>query len=425
MRITDATVPPDSFIGKYLDYMKEQETPHVYDFMCACWCLSIAVGRECYVSRPKAPVRLNMYCVLSSDSGVTRKSTSVRIATNLVRDLIAANGSRLMLIESKITAGLLQYELYESSRKNGYAHIAISASELAAVLSRTGGLSGLPALLTDLYDCPDNRDGGGSVSAGTGYIKNVYASFISASTPSWLMRAVTPAIIEGGFTSRCYFIDGAARKRSVAWPQEKDDTDERGSLLQSLKGIDARSRQHGRIDVSPSAIQKFQQWYNSRALHKDAYRESFEAREDAHVLRFAAYLAINDERWAIGVHHIQTAITIVSRIKQDGMRLFTGTTVEKKDIRLVEKLRSYLIASGQAGANQSELLKSVRPTYKAEQVRSVLSVMHELDLVQKFSIETQGRPTTVWRATIYLSNDELYSEVASKLGIAPNEVEGH
>lgn len=401
-----------------MKYMQAQETPAIYDFMCACWALSIAIGRDCYVARPKAPVRFNMYIILSSDSGVTRKSTSVRVATNIVRDLLTSTDSKLLLIESKITTGQLHIELFNATKKHGYAHVAISASELAAVLSRAGGLSGLPALLTDLYDCPDVRIGGGTVMMGGGYnLKNVYASFIAGSTPSWLMRAVTPAIIEGGFTSRCYFIDGSSRKRSVAWPEERDDSNERQGLVDKLREIAGRARDIRAIDASNSAISSFTHWYNSRALHKDPYRESFEAREDAHVLRFAGLLSINDNRWYISVADIKTAITIVSRIKQDGMRLFSGTTVEKKDIRLVEKVRAHLIASRQTGSNQSEILRAMRPNYKSEQVRSVLSVMHELDLTQKFTVETKGRPMTVWRGTIYLANDDLYKEVVNRLGI--------
>lgn len=420
MILSGIKIPEDTFIGKYLKFMSQQETPVIYDFMCACWCLSIAVGRECHVSRPKAPVRLNMYVILSSDSGVTRKSTSVRVATNLVRDLLRDCDSNLILIESRITTGQLQIELFNATKKHGYAHVAISASELAAVLSRSGGLSGLPALLTDLYDCPDTRVGGGTVMMGGGYnLKNVYASFIAGSTPSWLMRAVTPAIIEGGFTSRCYFIDGSSRKQSVAWPAEGDDSEERDNLSRTLGKISETAANIRQVDLSSSAIQHFTKWYNSRSLHKDPYRESFEAREDAHVLRFAAYLSINDNRWFIDANDIQTATTIVGRIKQDGMRLFSGTAVEKKDVRLIEKLKSHLISHGKDGSSQTQILQAMRPTYKSDQIISVLSVMHELDLVQKFELPGAGRPKTIWRATIYMSNQELYSQVADRLGIGP------
>ena len=417
MKLSD--LPKDTFLHDYMTYMQSQETPAIYDFMCALWCLSIAIGRDCYVDRPRAPVRFNIYIVLSSDSGVTRKSTSVRVATNLVRDFISGSANRLILIESKITTGLLEYELQEATRKYGYAHVAISASELAAVLSRSAGISGMPALLTDLYDCPDTRLGGGS-SANRGHhveLKNVYASFIAGSTPAWLVRAVTPAIIEGGFTSRCYFVDGAARKRSVAWPEVSTDTGGRAKLISRLMDISNESKKIGCIGINNLAKQRFTEWYNTRVSHKDAYRSSFEAREDSHVLRIAGLISINDNRWLIDTYDIENAINVVQRIKYDGMRLFTGTSIEKKDTRLVERIRSNLISSGQAGLNQSELTRALRPMYKSEQVRSVLTVMHELDLVQKFSVPGDGRPTTTWRATIYLANDDMFKEVTNKLGI--------
>lgn len=413
-------MPEGTFLHRYMRYMADQETPTTYDFMCGCWTLSVALGRTYYVARPKAPVRLNMYLILVSDSGVTRKSTSVRTATDLIRDYISNSNNHFILVESKITAGLLQYELYEATKKHGYSHVAISASELAAVLSRSSGISGMPALLTDLYDCPDTRIGGGNVSSlgKESSMKNVYTSFISASTPSWLVRAVTPAIIEGGFTSRCYFVIGDSRKRTVAWPKGDSNSDTRTELRTQLQRIAAGNKDaNGRVDVSPSAISSFTEWYESRVFHKDDYRASFEAREDAHVLRFAGLLSVNDERYYINVDDIQNAINIVRQIKADGARLFSGTLLEKRDVRLIEKIRAILIAHGNTGISQTDILRNCRPTYKADQVNSVLSVMHELDLIQKFSVTGAGRPTTVWRATTYLANENLYADVAKKLGV--------
>lgn len=421
MIITQDTVPKESFLGRYMAYMHDQETPTVYDFMCGCWALSIALGRDLHVNRPKAPVRFNMYLILVSESGVTRKSTSVRMATDLVRDYISRTSSRLSLVESKMTAGLLQYELYEATRKYGYSHVAISASELAAVFQRSGGSHAMPALLTDLYDCPDARIGGGNVMliGKEVSMRNVYVSFIAASTPTWLERSVTPSIIQGGFTSRCYFVEGNSRKRSIAWPEERNSNAEREELLRELEGIAGRAKviEGGRIDVSPSGIQSFRNWYETRLLHKDDFRASFEAREDAHVLRFAGYLCINDGRWFIDANDIRSAIKIVSSIKADGARLFSAANLERKDVKLVDKIRAILISAGAGGISQTDILLNCRPAYKSNQIRSVLSVMHELDLAQKFTIEGAGRPTTLWRGTTYLTNPELYSEVAEKLGM--------
>jgi hypothetical protein len=52
-------------------------------------------------------------------------------------------------------------------------------------------------------------------------------------------------------------------------------------------------------------------------------------------------------------------------------------------------------------------------------VRTLLSTMHELDLVQKFVIPAaiKGRPTTRYVRTEYLKNDQLLVDVMRKVGI--------
>ena len=206
-----------------MESLEDQETPVIYDFICACWALSVAMGRDVIVDRPRAPVHLNMYVILVSESGIMRKSTSIRIATSVVRDFLALKNSHVLLFENKTTMGMMLDELSRASQDHGAGQGILVASELAAVLGRGTSISGLPALLTDLYDCPDQRVGGGSLNTGSFNLKDVYFSFMGGSTPSWLAKAVRPEIIEGGFTSRCYFINGRNRKRSIAWPEGESD----------------------------------------------------------------------------------------------------------------------------------------------------------------------------------------------------------
>jgi hypothetical protein len=70
-------IPADSFMGRYLSYMQSQETALTFDEWTAIWCVSAACARATYVDRPRAPVYLNMFCVLVGDSGIARKTTAV------------------------------------------------------------------------------------------------------------------------------------------------------------------------------------------------------------------------------------------------------------------------------------------------------------------------------------------------------------
>lgn len=413
-------VESGTFIDEYMKSLEDQETPIIYDFACACWVLSVAMGRNVIVDRPRAPVHLNIYMILVSESGIMRKSTSIRIATSIVRDFLTQTQSKMMLFENKTTMGMLLDELSRASQDHGVGQGVLVASELAAVLGRGSSLSGLPALLTDLYDCPDQRIGGGSLNTGSFNLKDVYFSFLGGSTPSWLAKAVRPEIIEGGFTSRCYFINGRNRKRSIAWPEgESNESKEASNLVTRLQRLHEDSRRYSRIGITDGGKRTFTKWYNNRGLHKDPYRESFESREDGHILRFAGLFAINEETWEINHDHISRAIEFVSYIKRSGTELFTGSAVGARDVKLLHKVRNLLLAAGDAGVPLSGFHRALRISGRhTMEVRTILQTMHELDLVKKYTLEKErGRPSTIYVRTEYLQNEQFLVDVMRKVGI--------
>ncbi len=414
-------IKPGTFLDKYMKYMEVQETPREYDFACGLWCLSVALGRTVIVDRPRAPVHLNMYIILVSESGILRKSSSVRAATGLVRTLLQQSQSKMLLIESKITMGALLNELSRSSAQGNGSQVILVASELAAMLGRGTSIAGIPALLTDLYDCPDERVGGGSLSTGSFNLKDVYCSFIAGSTPTWLATAVRPEIVAGGFTSRCYFIHGRERKKLIAWPESPSESEQqlRQEMLDELGKLRTESQSYSRIGIRVQAKETFSKWYEQRRTHRDVYRESFESREDSHALRLAGLMAVNERMWEINDDHIRRAINLVAEYKRYGTDLFTGTRAEKRDVKLLRKLRMELLSAGSLGISRSDLYRSLNLSGGGGvEMRSILSTMHELDLVKMYEVQgVTGRPKMTYVATEYLKNDLLLEEVASKLGM--------
>lgn len=415
-------IKPGSFVHNYMKWMEEQETPIVYDYMCAMWCLSVALGRDVYVARPRAPVHLNIYACLVSESGIMRKSTSIRMATSVVRAYLEETKMPMSMIESKITMGLMLQELTHATTKHGSSQVVLVASELAAMLGRGSQIAGVPALLTDLYDCPDQRSGGGSVHAGEINLRNVYCSFLAGSTPSWLEQAVRPEIVAGGFTSRCYFVTGRTRKRLVAWPMEdSDDAYKRGvdQLVGQLRDIKGQSGNYSKIGINPAALESFTRWYRQRPAHRDTYRESFESREDGHVLRIAGLMAADECAWEINHHHIVRAIDTVAWLKRCGTDLFTGSLVEKYDVKVLRKMRAEILAAGSTGITRSVLYRNLFISGRGRyEFGTLITTMHELDLVKRLEVRGRtGRPKEVIVATEYLRNEQFLDEVVRRLGM--------
>lgn len=404
-----ALVDGQSFIGRYMDIMAEQETAEVYDFFCALWLISLACGRSVYVDRPRAPVYLNLYAILTAESGITRKSTAVRSARHLAQTFIA--GTDMRMFEGKTTPEKLNILLHDMTAKHGHAHVAFVISELAAFLGTEGYTYGMPTLLTDLYDCPDFRSLPGTVETGEITQRDVFVSFLSASTPSWLLRVVNPIVVEGGFTSRCLFIHSEIPSRRIAWPTNSATVT--GVLSPALFDYRARAEQIGTIGLTQRALDYFTVWYNSRKLTTTAgFTSSFESREDAHVLRIAALLAVNSGDWCINQTHLGDACKIVSICKNYGTVLFAKQGELSDFMRGVETIRRSLIQSGESPIARTVLHTRCRRFLSASEFTALLDWLHTEEMIQRFELKHgAGRPAEVIRGTRKLMDRQFIDKV--------------
>jgi hypothetical protein len=399
-------VPEDSFIGQYMRYMSVVETAESYDFWCALWAIGVSCGRSVYVDRPNSPIYLNWYIILAAESGSTRKSTAISSIRAIVEDTHP-------ILTGRTSPESLDILLHESTREGKGARANFAVSELVTILGREGYLSGMPGLLTDLYDCSKERRSPGTLKSGEIIQKDVYVNFLSASTPAWLVTAINPAVIEGGFTSRVMFIVDDTRKRSIAWP-EKRNIGQHLSVSESLCRTSERAREEGGIAISKGGLTKFRNWYNNRASHTDPFLSSFEAREDDHTLRIAACLAVNDGKLEIQASHITTAIQVIRYVKERANSLFGGDYSSKARITgAVDRVREILISAGTDGIKHSDLSRRVVRHTDAKELRMLMNILHECGMVQIFKLK-RGE---MYRATQAIEKFGVTSQVLSKLNL--------
>jgi len=399
-------IPKESFIGQYLEYMDYVETAESYDFWCALWGIGTGVGRGVFVNRPSSPVYLNWYVILAAESGTTRKSTAISAISSIVSESIS-------LIGGKTSPENLELLLHDRTREYGEATAAFSVSELVTILGREGYMSTMPGLLTDLYDCQELRTSPGTLSMGELIQRNVYITFLSASTPAWLVTAINPSVIEGGFTSRVIFVVDESRKRSIAWPKERDSNSSR-EIKEDYSRLIEEAKAVGAIGISKGGLKKFTNWYNTRATHTDPFMSSFEAREDDHLLRIAACLAINDGTYEIQSRHIGIGSKVMSQVKGGARRLFGGDfSYHSKLVRGIERLRTILIEAGADGIKHNILQTKLQRKLDTADLKMLVNVMHECGMIQIFHVKT----ATFYRATRSIEKMGITSEVLAKLNI--------
>jgi hypothetical protein len=396
-------VPPDSFIGQYMEYMSYVETAESYDFWCALWAIGTGVGRGVYVDRPNSPVYCNWYIILAAEAGTTRKSTAISSILGVVAGVDS-------ILTGKTSPESLELYLHDSTAKGGTARAHFAVSELVTILGREGYMSTMPGLLTDLYDCQELRTSPGTLQMGELIQKDVYVTFLSASTPSWLVTAINPSVIEGGFTSRVIFVVDDNRKRSIAWPKQREEGHLDRVRQLYRRTIDVK----GPIEISTRGLKKFTSWYNSRASHTDPFQSGFEAREDDHLLRVAGCLAINDGSREISSRHIGYGSKIISEAKGRANTLFGGDfSYHAKLVGAIERVRDILIKAGTDGIKHSDLQRSVVRRLDATELRTLMNIMHECGMVQLFKV---GRGK-MYRATRAIEKFGVTSEVLAKLNV--------
>jgi len=415
MKHYDRLVPEDSFIGRYLRYMSRTETAYAYDWWCSLWALAGACGRDTYVARPRAPVYLNMYLILIGDSGVPRKTTSVTTAGGLVRDLYRG-ADTVGYIDAKMTGERLDEILHQRTEQYGSGQLAIAIPELAVFLGTEHYVANMPTLLTDLYDCPIQRHGGGTITWGERSQSNVWLSFLSASTPVWLLKTVNPNVVEGGFTSRCIFVIANKPKQSVPWPEDDNADEQRDILLSDLQFIRSQSHNNRAITITDPALDAFRAWYDTRTRALDTYRQSFEAREDAHVLRIAALLSVNDGSWEIKRHHVAKSIALVREVKDGSALIFEGAETRTKFASALDSIRATLINTGMDPVARNVLFRKTRHWLTHDETGLLLEVMHECGALQRFTHKTgeRGRPVEYYRGTELLLSRGLGEQVLEK-----------
>ena len=399
-------IKPDTFIGQYMEYMSNVETPYAYDFWCAVWAIGVECGRSVFVDRPSAPVYLNWYLILAAESGTTRKSTAVRS----IRQVLSGEQE---VLSGKTSPESLELILHDATRRTGSATAHFAVPELVTILGREGYMSTMPGLLTDLYDSPAERRSPGTLKSGEIVQHDVYITFLSASTPSWLVTAINPSVIEGGFTSRVIFIVEDTRKRAIAWPESSKDLS-RDRLSGLLQRSCERARDIGALTISDGGLRKFTRWYNNRPVSNDPFQSSFEAREDDHVLRLAAGLAINDGTLELQTTHITTSIKVIADAKRKASTLFGGQFSTGARIGdAVTRVREILIEAGGDGIRHNTLYRRVNHRLDNTEFKLLMKILHESDLIQVFQVEKGGK---IYRATRNIENFGIISEVLGKIG---------
>lgn len=417
-RIYKSIAKPDTFIGRYMQMFAHTESALAYDFWTAVWLLSLACGRDAYVDRPHAPVFMNSYIVLVANSGITRKSTSVNAAVSFAKEALS-DDPRPLFIEGRTTPEQLAQLMAERSTECGSIHCVLGISELVTLLSQDRYMRNMPALLTDLYDSPAHRSLGGTVHRGRVDVSNVCLNLLGASTPEWLLKTVNPTVVEGGFTSRCWFVVSHTRKQRVAWPEARTTGEDRAVCLGLWRDCRRLANKIKAVSITPAALAAFKRWYDKRKDAADPFLASFDSREDAHVLRVAGLLSINSGQGIIQAHDIALSIKLIQAVKQGAAGVFSMHSDTEKWAHAIRTVAGILQRAGNMPTSITQLHLATRRQLTKLELRAMLDAMHEAGYVRRIEplIVTRGRPPEQYIGTDLLKDKRMLTVLLPVLAV--------
>lgn len=332
----------DNWIEAYREFTAGTESPAVFHLWVALSTISSAAQRKISLDMGYFDVHSNMYIILTSPPGRSRKSTALRIGKSMLRGL-KDYGQEINFSTQASSAAALIKQLSSISNKEHQSLTAFS-SELGSLLGTKN--PEITDFLTDIYDCDPDWDKQ-TISRDLEKIQFPWLNLVAATTPQWLGDNLSKTAVEGGFVARSVFVYEDTRLL-VAWPElTKAQIDLKKLLIHDLAVI---SMNKGRMKITPEAKEFYKQWYEDPkrlGQNEDSRVASFFEREHIHVLKVAMALSLAaKDKLELQTEEIRAAIDLVNMIKPGLHKAFSAvgrnihsTVIEQLRMKILEKGR--------------------------------------------------------------------------------------
>lgn len=426
-------------VGTWLsDYMAYADavspmTPMIFHQSAGLWVAGLAIARRLRLNMPHSPVYPNLFILWVALTTLYAKSTGLDVAYRLARDAIL-----YLLLANELTPEALMSELAghepsglaslpEDDRnlwlagRDFAAQRGILLDEAASLFAsfRRDYNTGLAESFLRLYDCGTLYR---RVTRGTGFavVRNVYFSFIGATTPASLRRADVAALWESGFWPRFALLTPS---EEPTWRRSEEREYPAGLAdgLQRLAEVHLETPTYPDPPIAKDVILGegvFQRWeVYDKAMRYDLLTSANKpdprlwgvyGRLPTQALKVAMILAALD--WSgnavpvITLGHWARAQAIVEAWRASAHRLLEMLTEDGErgqENRIEELLRE----AGQAGATIRDLQR--RTGQKRPEVESILNALVKDNIVEEVTYKPpRGRSTIRYRICVNVG-DEL------------------
>ncbi len=253
------------------------EAPWRYHSFAALAVVAAVVGRKIYLVQGARDVYPNIWVALVGKSSQLKKSTVLRIASDLIDD----HNRKLLFPED-----FSREALYDALAEQGSG--IFIWNELGGVLRafENNYMAGTKELLTELYDCPAAKVR--KLKTKEIIIKDACPTVLCASTVDWLNGNMKQVDLRSGFAARFVYVPAEEPSAILSNPPSRNLV-LRDSLLSQMARL---SQLSGKMHLTPEAAKEYDDWYRKmhyaiRALPISSRVHSFASRLQNYGLKFA------------------------------------------------------------------------------------------------------------------------------------------
>lgn len=356
-----------NWLQGYREYTDGTESPEIFHLWVALGTIASAAQRKILMDAGYYHVHSNMYIVLVSPPGRSRKSTALRIGKGILKGVPDWGQDIYFSTQASSVAALVKQMSAIPTKEH---------QSLTAYSSELGSLLGSKSVemtdfLVDIYDCDPDWDKQ-TVGRGLEKIDRPWFNLLAATTPQWMGDNLSRTAIEGGFVSRTVFVFDDTRKR-VAFPELTDE--QRAIKKHLIHDLAQIAGLKGRFTFSPEAKEYYRDWYEKVGAQDNVdYRISgFYERKHIHVLKVAMAISLAEsDKLVLEARDIDVGIQLLTELEPGMRRAFSavGKNVYSTDL---ERIKTQIQESG--GLTYKQLIAANIHSVDKEQLDKLLQTL--------------------------------------------------
>ena len=344
---------PD-FIRAYTDALTPKgEAPERFHFWTAVSTIGGALRRRVYIDQGHFRHFANFYIVLVGPPGLIKKSTTINVGANLLRDvpnvITGADCSTWQAFVEEVAQAKDMFAEGDPPLDALETVFQVSCC-LSLTISEFGTFFDpndrqMVNVLTELYDC---KVGAAfrkrTKTQGEDELMNPFVNIITGTTPKWIGDNFKGRFGGWGLSSRMIFMHCDEKERDVAFPDELWGDTYEPTMAAFLEDLTEMSRLSGPIRIASAARLFYKEWYAAhgrrvtalnRHAHHDEWLEYYLARKDIHILKLAIVLSVSrSNALEITLEDMQLAVARCDEIENELAKVFAGRSDANREVKL-------------------------------------------------------------------------------------------